>query len=338
MTMGPVSELLARASERNAVQPPDGKSSSSFEQVTIDGCRYFLKRLSPATDWIMRVTGDSLHRPYLIWQAGLMDRAPACIDHTVVAMEVNGTGEDAVCSTLMRDIAEHLVPEGDALVPESQHANFVAHLAELSAAFWGYTDDIGGLCTMSERLRFFETSAVARELAVDNPPGPIVAADAGWRLLPDLSASLAELAFAVQDDPTLLTEPLSQTPVTFLHGDWKMGNLGSHPDGRTILLDWAYPGSGPACWDLCWYLALNRARLPESKEAAITRFRTDLERAGIATADWFDRQLDLCVVAIMVTFGWEKAIGDEAELRWWEARVDEALARLALDLPRRGVA
>ncbi|HWC34865.1 MAG TPA: phosphotransferase [Mycobacteriales bacterium] len=338
MTVRPVSELLARASERRAVNPADGKSSSTFEKVTIDGERYFLKRLSPATDWIMRVTGDEVHRPYLVWQAGLMGEAPASIDHTVVAMQIDGAGKDAVCSTLMRDIAEHLVPEGDGVVPRSQHESFIDHLAELSAAFWGFTDTIGGLTTMTERLRFFDPRVVAKELEVADPPGPIVGADAGWRALPALSPLLADLAFAVQDDPSLLTVPLSQTPVTFLHGDWKMGNLGSHPDGRTILLDWAYPGSGPACWDLCWYLALNRARLPEPKEASIERFRAALERHGVATADWFDRQLDLCLAAIMVTFGWEKAIGDETELRWWEHHVREALQRQGIGLPRRGPA
>jgi hypothetical protein len=303
--------------------------------VTIDGRRYFLKSLSPATDWIMRVTGDHIHRPYLIWQAGLMDQAPACIDHTVVAMEIEGVGEDAICSTLMRDVAEHLVPEGDATVPQVQHENFIDHLAQLSASFWGFTDTIGGLTTMAERLRCFELDAVARELAVPDPPGPIVAADAGWRALPELSPTLTDLAYAVQAVPGLLTTPLAETPTTFLHGDWKMGNLGSHPGGRTILLDWAYPGSGPACWDLCWYLALNRARLPEPKEAVITRFQAALERHGIDTAGWFDRQLDLCVAAMMVTFGWEKAIGDEAELRWWEARVAGALARQEIDIPQR---
>ena len=92
-----------------------------------------------------------------------------------------------------------------------------------------------------------------------------------------------------------------------------MGNLGTHPDGRTILLDWALPGSGPACWDLCWYLALNRARLPESKEAAIGRFRAALEAGGVATGSWWDAQLDLCLIAIMATFGWEKALGDDAD-------------------------
>jgi hypothetical protein len=112
-----------------------------------------------------------------------------------------------------------------------------------------------------------------------------------------------------------------------------MGNLGTHPDGRTILLDWAYPGSGPACWDLCWYLALNRARIPEPKETAIERFRAALQARGVATGDWWDTQLDLCLIAIMATFGWEKALGDSDELSWWEDRVTEALRNQHLALP-----
>jgi thiamine kinase-like enzyme len=133
----------------------------------------------------------------------------------------------------------------------------------------------------------------------------------------------------------LVTVPLAATPVTFLHGDWKMGNLGTHPHGRTILLDWAYPGSGPACWDLCWYLALNQARLPESKEATTARFRDALEGLGVATAGWWDAQLDLCVVGIMAAFGWEKALGDGEELGWWEQRVAEAVHRQGLGIPDR---
>jgi thiamine kinase-like enzyme len=145
---------------------------------------------------------------------------------------------------------------------------------------------------------------------------------------------MARVARAVQADPEMLTGPLAATPVTFLHGDWKMGNLGTHPHGRTILIDWAYPGSGPACWDLCWYLALNQARLPESKEATITRFRNALERHGVTTSDWFDTQLDLCLIGIMATFGWEKALGHDDELRWWERRVTDAVDRQTLDVAR----
>jgi hypothetical protein len=323
----PVSEWLARASARQSLHPADGKSTSNFERVTIDGRPYFLKQLSPATDWIMRVTGDHVHRPYLVWEAGLMDRVPVCIDHAVVAMEIQGAGDDAVLSILMRDVGEFLIPEGDAKVSPAQHAALIDHLAQLCAAFWGFRDTGGSLTSMDERLRFFDAPNLAREMAVAEPPGTIVAADAGWQALPSRSPLLAGLARAVHAEPTLLSDPLGSTPATFLHGDWKMGNLGSHPGGRTILLDWAYPGSGPACWDLCWYLALNRARLPESKEATIDRFRGSLERHGVDTASWFERQLDLCVAGMMVTFGWEKALGDEDELRWWESRVVAALAR-----------
>ena len=46
------------------------------------------------------------------------------------------------------------------------------------------------------------------------------------------------------------------------------------------MLDWAYPGAAPPCWELAWYLALNRARLPEPKEAPIARYRAALEAAG----------------------------------------------------------
>jgi hypothetical protein len=144
---------------------------------------------------------------------------------------------------------------------------------------------------------------------------------------------LCAIARSVHDDPTILTSRLSGLPGTFLHGDRKMGNLGSHPDGRTILLDWTLPGGGPACWDLCWYLALNRARLPEQKEAAIGRFRAALEGRGIATAAWWQEQLDLCLIGVMATFGWEKALGDAGELSWWEARVADAVTRQHIRFP-----
>jgi hypothetical protein len=326
MTSGPVTEVVARATLVEDVRPSDARAGATYQRVMAGGRPYFLKRLSPATDWIMRVTGDHVHRPYLVWRAGIMDKAPECIDHTVVAMEVTGTGDGAVLSVLMRDIGPCLVPPGDAPVPQAQHEAFVADMAELSAAFWGWDDHIG-LTTMAERLRFFAPGNIAGELAAEDAPGPIAAAAAGWHRLPERSALLWDIARMVHERPEAIADPIAETPGTFLHGDWKMGNLGSHPDGRTILLDWAYPGSGPACWDLCWYLALNRARLPEPKEAAIDRYRAALEASGVGTAPWWERQLDLCMIGIMATFGWEKALGDAGELRWWEDRIAGAVAR-----------
>jgi hypothetical protein len=246
-------------------------------------------------------------------------------------MQVDGTGDDAMLALLMHDVGDHLVPEGDATVTRAQHEGFVDHLAAMCAHFWGWRDGIGGLTTMAERLRFFAPDNIARELLVDEVPGPIAAADRGWHRLPSRSPLLARVAGRLQAEPDLLCAPMAATPVTFLHGDWKMGNLGMHADGRTILLDWAYPGSGPACYDLWWYVALNRARLPESKEATIARFRDRLEHHGVDTAPWWDAQIDLCVIAIMSTFAWEKALGDEEELRWWEEAVARAVRRQRLE-------
>ena len=323
---GPVRELLSRASARQSVPPGDGRSGAAFERVTVDETAYFVKRLSPASNWVMRVTGDHVHRPYLAWHAGIMDRAPGCIDHTLVAMDLEGAGGDAVLTMLMRDVGGFLVPPGDTVVPPGQHAGFVAHMAALAAAFWDWDDDIG-LTMMAQRLRLFAPDNIAGELAAAEVPGPIAGAVAGWRALPGRSPLLAAIARLVHGQPEVITGPLAAEPHTFVHGDWKMGNLGTHPDGRTILLDWALPGSGPACWDLCWYLALNRARLPEPKEAVIGRFRAELEACGIVTGGWWQQQLDLCMIGVMATFGWEKALGDADELGWWEDAVARAVAR-----------
>ena len=315
--------------------PADARSGAVFERVVVGSDRYFVKRFGFASDWIMRASGDRVCRQYLVWQAGMMDQAPDCIDHAVVAMGVAGVGEDAVLTIVMREVGGLLVPPGEAMVPAGQHAGFIAHMAALSSAFWDWDDQIG-LTTMAQRIRFFAPEVIAAEFGAAEVPGPVAAAAAGWAALPGRSPLLWQLARLVHHRPAGITGPLSRTPRTFVPGDWKLGNLGTHPDGRTILLDWAFPGAGPACWDLCWYLALNRARLPEPKEAVISRFRASLEHHGIDTSDWWEQQLDLCLIAIMATFGWEKALGGTDELSWWEATVTGAATRQHIPIPDTG--
>ena len=121
---------------------------------------------------------------------------------------------------------------------------------------------------------------------------------------------------------------LERSSCSLVHGDWKAGNLGSPPDGRTILIDWAFPGVAPPCSDLAWYLCLNRDRLPQSKDDAITAYREALERHGIDTEPWWERQLGLCLLGTLLQFGWEKALGngddDAAEVEWWDRRAAQA--------------
>jgi hypothetical protein len=281
-----------------------------------------LKVLHVDDDWIARSLGDLACWPSLLWTSGLLDAVPVGIDHTVVGAAChlgrNGWGG----ALLMRDVGPSLVPEGDAPVGLDQHAGFLDSLAELSAHFWGWQDDLG-LLPASIRWSFFGPGMLEVEAARGwSHPVPRLA-DEGWRRFETRApATTVDLIAGLRREPWVLSDALAATPWTLLHGDWKMGNLGAHPDGRTILLDWAYPGEGPACHDLAWYLALNRARLPESKEAAIGRFRAALEGHGVATEGWWDRQLGLCLLGALVQFGWEKALGDDAELAWWVDAAD----------------
>src|SRR3954465_1973669 len=105
MTPVTVTDILARASSREEVRPGDAKSAARFERITVDGEQYFVKRASRATDWLMRVGGDHAHRPYLVWRPGPLGGVPASIDHAVVAMEIEGDGDDAELTVLMRDVA-----------------------------------------------------------------------------------------------------------------------------------------------------------------------------------------------------------------------------------------
>jgi hypothetical protein len=201
-------------------------------------------------------------------------------------------------------------------------------MAQLHAAFWGWKDTIG-LTPFASRYAFFTpevaTCEEARGSGVDVPK----IAMEGWRRLPAVSPRLAEIVLPLLRDPDGLVAAVQGTPETFVHGDWKMGNLGSHPDGRTILLDWAVPGRAPACTELAWYLALNRRRLPHGKDMAITTYRAALERHGIDTEPWWDRQLALSLLGAAVQFGWEKAYDEPDELAWWEERAVEGTRFLA---------
>lgn len=323
-------ELLEGITDLVEVSPDDGKSGSTFHLGRRDGERVFVKAVSRSTDWISRVVGDFDLWPLQIWKAGIMAAAPPEIDHATLGMAVDGDGDEAVLTMLLRDVGPWLVPEGDTIVPLEHHADFLDAMAALSASTWGWKDTIG-LCTFSKRVRAFSPAQIEPELArswTDGPPGPIVAADAGWRQLADRRPELHRIATRFHADPAPLAAALASTPACFLHGDWKMGNLGHHDDGRTIIFDWAYPGEGPPCWDLAWYLSLNASRLPESKEAAIARFRGALEAHDIATDDWFDDQVSLCLLANAVMFGWEKALGSEEELAWWDTAAMDGYRRL----------
>ena len=324
-----VAELLGPTAVREAFANADGKSGARMERVVVEGERYVLKYLHVDDDWTMRATGDVACRPVTLWRLGWLDLLPACIDHTVVGAAWDDRPEGRGGAILMRDVGDRLLPEGDEEIPLPQHRRFLDHMAQLHAAFCERPRTID-LLPLSQRLIIFGPRLAEHERAhggTDAVPTQFV--PNGWARFGERAPRAADLVRSLHDDPTPLSDALAATPQTLVHGDWKAGNLGSGADGRTILIDWAVPGVAPPCVDIAWYICLNRARLPHAKEDALTVYRDALERHGVDTGPWWERQLSLCLLAMLVLFGWEKALGDDdeaaAELAWWEARALEGV-------------
>src|SRR4029453_7052628 len=87
-----IEELAAGSTDRRPVRSSDAKSGADFELLTIDGRPCFLKVLDAESDWIMRVTGNIDHWEHKVWRAGLYQRFPEVIDHTIIAMALDTTG------------------------------------------------------------------------------------------------------------------------------------------------------------------------------------------------------------------------------------------------------
>jgi hypothetical protein len=191
-------------------------------------------------------------------------------------------------------------------------------MAALHAAYWGFRDH-AGLFPFAHHYVFL-TPAMAALEAATHRAGPVpLAVAAGWRIIDERHPLEARRLRALTEDPWPLVTALLAGPQTLIHGDWKLGNLGR--DGsRTILLDWDRTGEGSPLVDLAWYLAVNCARLPETKEDTIGAYRAALESAGIDTGSWWDAQLAAALTGAFLQLCWDKA-GDDAEFEWWSHRL-----------------
>jgi hypothetical protein len=324
---GSVDELLAAATWRGPMDKHvDSLSGSSFERAVIDGQACVVKHIGYDLDWLARALGDRDCWALTLWRAGLLDALPRSLDHTVLGMARDAA--TGVVSLVMRDVSAWLVPAGSAPLPVDAHRRFLDHMAQMHAEFWGFRDGYG-LLAPGGRYTALTPATGAREAAAGHHDPVPQALPGGWAALRAAVPLAWEYATELTRDPTPLVAALAQTPATLIHGDWKAGNLGAHPDGRTILLDWGWPGRAAPLVDLAWYLAVNCDRLPLSKEDTIKSYRESLTEYGIDTAGWWERQLELALLGGFLQLGWSKT-GDPVELAWW---VDRAVP-VAADLLR----
>jgi hypothetical protein len=321
-------DLLAQADTRHEWAPDDSRSGARFERVVVGGVEYVLKYQDPRDDWLLRASGDPGHRYVLLWESGLLAQMPDVIDHAVVGAEFDGT----VGRVLLRDVGDQLLEPGRAFSYE-QHRRFISHMAALHTTFWDFHDEVG-LTPLDRRYLLFSPHVAAAEAALGSPAVvPRLMAE-GWAKLPDVSAPLAQVVLPLLDDPAPLLDALAGQPHVLVHGDWKAANIGSHADGRTVLLDFGEaPGEASPLADLSWYLALNSDLLPESKDEALSTYRAALEERGVSTGAWWDSAVALEMLGCMLQFGWEKALGGPGEeLAWWERQALEGAALLGVNV------
>jgi hypothetical protein len=319
--------LLAAATSREVVTGAAGKSGASLELLQIDGRSYVLKHLDLASDWTMRASGSLRGAPLELWERGILDRLPDCINQPIVAVAAeprDGAAPAGGCAVLMHDVSPWLVPVTDDPIPLAQHESFLRHMAALHAAFWDGGPELDVVPVMHRYLELSPWLAEAEAAIGSDHLVPRLVGQ-GWPALAQVAPVAAAVVLPLARDPGPLVAALAQTPQTFVHSNWKLDNLGTDDQGRTVLLDWEQPGRGAALSDLAWYLAINCRRLPQSKEASIAGYRLALEASGVATGPWWDRQLGLALLGALVQFGWEKALGGyDEELAWWERQAVRA--------------
>jgi len=318
---GSIDALVAGCTSRRPMVPADSKSGARFEWVERGPVRLVLKYQDARDDWLMRATGDLDGRRFVtLWESGILDALPPVIDHVVVGAATEGT----VGAVLLHDVTDALVPPGDEPLELDQHLRFLDHMAQLHARFWGWRDVVG-LTPLPVRYVMFSPAVAGAEAARGSAALVPKAMAEGWARFPTVAPRAAAVVLSLLQDPGPLVAALDRVPHTLVHGDWKAANLGSHPDGRTVLLDWGeVPGEASPIADLAWYLALNAALLPQSKEATIASYRGALESHGVGTGNWWDRALQLELLGTLVQFGWEKALGGPGpELDWWEDQAVE---------------
>jgi len=347
-----VSELLAGARDVRPLDDAPGKSGARLERLRIDGVDLVAKYLDPSLDWTMRASGVLGGPMPTLWTSGILHRLPDCLNQPIIGVATAdaavdpdargatrdaGDPRDAVlaggarrqdanrprrngpCTVLlMHDVSADLIPATDEPLPLATHLRLLEHMAAMHAAFWGGGSEIDVVPVMHRYLELSPWTAMA-ESAIGSTHLVPQLIGRGWPLLAKVAPAAAAVVTPLAWDPGPLVQALAATPQTFVHGNWKLDNLGTDPAGRTIVLDWEMPGRGAPLSDLAWYLAINCRRLPQSKESAMQAYRDALENLGIDTSPWWDRQLALSLLGALVQFGWEKAFGGyDDELAWWE--------------------
>jgi phosphotransferase family enzyme len=300
-----------------------GNSGSMVERVTLrDGRELILKHIAPDWDWMARTTHDR-GRLSLMWEGALFERMPTVIDHTIVAVEMDGVA----WNVFMRDVSSDLLSH-DRRVTRDEVQRILSAIHEMHEIYRG--GRFPQLCSLVDRYALLSPRNVRREREMDNPHGHILSR--GWEAFPEfVSGTVVEAIFAVAEKPELLAEQLAKCEQTLIHGDIRLGNIGFAGD-RVILIDWSERvGIAPPAVELAWFIGFDAIRMDASPDNVISDFRS-------LHGDRFDeRALQLALIGGLLQVAPVLGISiiegqDESrrrslitQLSWWDEAVREAL-------------
>jgi hypothetical protein len=261
---------------------------------------------------------DGLFR---LWSSGALDRVPAEIDHTMLAMEPEGEGWLLV----MNDRSEWFLGD-DRVLSRDENRRVLRAVDAMHQEFWG--DKPAGAYSLHEYFRAFLSHS---PLALGEDWPIIRLFRRGWELFPEVApADIVDAMGAIRADPGPLADELSRCGSTLLHGDLRLHNLGLTPD-RVVLFDWELACYGPPAVEFAWYLIISASRIEATREQITDDFQ------DIAGERFDPRALELSMITALAQLGWNKALDiaenpdpairaqERADLDWWIARVRRAL-------------
>jgi hypothetical protein len=315
-----LTSILDGALQRGPFAGEGGQTGASFEQAVLtDGTPVIVKHITTG-DWLVVAAGGVSYVERL-WRAGVFERMPTEIDHAMIAMEPTEDG----FMLLMRDVSEYVLAEGRVLT-RGENLRVLEAADAMYREFW--EEDLPG-CPLVSHLTAFSLGVLPLVEHLDTPIPALM--QRGWSMFGDVAPpDVAEVMHVLQNDPAPLARELSKRPVTLIHGDLRLHNMGLTTE-RVVLLDWELAGTAPPALEFGWYLIISASRIDASREQITEEFRRVLGDRDDPVA------LELGMIAALFTLGWNKAIDivenpdpairaqERADLDWWIARVRRAL-------------
>ena len=317
------SELLHQAVERSILTGHEGRSGAAFEHIRLaDGSGYIVKRMTPASDLTMRLTGGTVAREYILWRSGELDRLPPGVGHAIA----DGWVEGDTTVIVMDDLGDKVLTWGSCLSTDETDW-VIARVAAMHRRFLGSPPR--EVAPLDRVLTAFAPGRVQGLADEGNELAGL--ACQGWEIFAQtVPADVAGPVLVLLEDPSRLVTALEAGPVTLAHGDLATVNM-ARDDDTLVLLDWALATAAPGALDIAWLLAGCSSMLEPSREHVLATY------AGLAGPAHDIRSLRLALLAGLMWLGWNKALDaakhpdpakrerERRDLEWW---VREARATL----------